>query len=89
MPSEDRPSEGQGQECLRPRTNDTGASVFKKKKKVFKKLFKAIFKKMLFAKFPQDFWRFSTKFLTIQKIVLPLTRGQGNFRELEALGPKT
>ena len=30
--SEDRPSRGQGQECSRPRTKDTAASVFKKKR---------------------------------------------------------
>ena len=30
--SEDRTSRGQGQECSRPRTKDTGASVLKKKK---------------------------------------------------------
>ena len=30
--SEDRPSRGQGQECSRPRTKDTAASVFQKKK---------------------------------------------------------
>ena len=30
--SEDRPSRGQGQECSRPRTKDTAASVFPKKK---------------------------------------------------------
>ena len=29
--SEDRPSRGQGQECSRPRTKDTAASVFQKK----------------------------------------------------------
>ena len=29
-PSEDRPSSGQGQECSRPRTKDTGASVIQK-----------------------------------------------------------
>ena len=42
--SEDIPSRGQGQECLRlrPRTKDTAASVLKKKKKVFKKVFQAI-----------------------------------------------
>ena len=41
--SEDRPSRGQGQECSRPRprTKDTAASVFQKKK-VFKKVFQAI-----------------------------------------------
>ena len=30
--SEDRTSQGQGQECSRPRTEGTGASVLKKKK---------------------------------------------------------
>ena len=30
--SEDRPSRGQGQECSRPRTKDTAASVLQKKK---------------------------------------------------------
>ena len=29
--SEDRTSRGQGQECSRPRTKDTGASILKKK----------------------------------------------------------
>ena len=39
---EDRPSRGQGQECLRPRprTKDTDARVLPKKKKVFKKFFR-------------------------------------------------
>ena len=32
QPSEDRLSRGQRQECLRPRTKDTAASVFQKKK---------------------------------------------------------
>ena len=41
--SEDRPFRGQGQECsrARPRTKDTGTSVLKKKKKVFKFFFQA------------------------------------------------
>ena len=39
--SEDRPSRGQGQECSRPRTKVTGASVLQKKK-FFKKVFQAI-----------------------------------------------
>ena len=30
-PSEDRPSRGQGQECSKPRTKDTSASVLQKK----------------------------------------------------------
>ena len=39
--SEDRPSRCQGQECSRPRTKDTAASVLQKKK-VFKKVYQAI-----------------------------------------------
>ena len=39
-PSEDRPSRGQGQECSRPRTKDTGASVKKKSLKQFFQAFK-------------------------------------------------
>ena len=31
VPRTDRPSRGQGQECSRPRTKDTGASVLQKK----------------------------------------------------------
>ena len=49
-PSEDRLSRGQGQECSRPRTEDTGASVLQKKiffqaiskKRSSKKLFLAL-----------------------------------------------
>ena len=37
--SEDRTSRGQGQECSRPRTKDTGASVLQKKKKRLQKIF--------------------------------------------------
>ena len=37
--SEDRTSRGQGQECSRPRTRDTGASVLQKKKKRLQKFF--------------------------------------------------
>ena len=37
---EDRPSRGQGQECSRPRTKDTAASVFKTKKRSSKKFFR-------------------------------------------------
>ena len=44
-PSEDRPSRGQGQECSRPRTKDTGANVLKKK--VFQRIFQTILKKGL------------------------------------------
>ena len=38
--SEDRTSRGQGQQCSRPRTKDTGASILKKK--IFKNFFQAI-----------------------------------------------
>ena len=38
-PFEDRPSRGQGQECSRPRTKDTAASVLRKKKKGLQKSF--------------------------------------------------
>ena len=72
-PSEDRPSQGQEQECLRPRTKDTNASVLHKKglqvffsgnpkKTVKKKIFLPIY-----------------KILTIQKIVLSSSREQSNF----------
>ena len=41
---EDKPSRGQGQKCLRPRpkTKYTGASILRKIKKVFEKVFQAI-----------------------------------------------
>ena len=45
-------------------------------------------KKKVFADFPQGFWRFPTKF-SDSKIVLSSSRGQGNFRELEASRPRT
>ena len=71
------------------------------KKKVFKKFFRRkrsskIFfrrslleetKKKIFAEFPQGFWRFPTKFQRF-KIVLSSSRGQGNFRGLEASRPR-
>ena len=41
--SEDRPYRGQGQECSRPRTKDTGASVLLKKKKGLQKYFSGDF----------------------------------------------
>ena len=50
-PFEDRPSQGQGQECSRPRTQ---AQVFSKKK-VFKIFFQAISKKKVFKFFFQAF----------------------------------
>ena len=44
-------------------------------------------KKKVFAEFPQGFWRFPTKFQRF-KIVLSSSRGQGNFRGLEASRPR-
>ena len=40
--SEDRTSRSQGQECSRPRTKDTGASILQKKKKGLQNFFQAI-----------------------------------------------
>ena len=39
-PSEDRSSQDQGQECARPRLNDTDTSVLQKKKRFSKKIFR-------------------------------------------------
>ena len=72
--SEDRHSRGQGQECSRPRprTKDTKPSALQKKKK---KVFTKIFQAL-------------HKILTFQKIVLSSSRGQANFRGLEASRPR-
>ena len=100
--SEDRHSRGQGQECSRPRprTKDTSASALqkkkkglhkyfsgdlqKKKKKVFTNIFQAISTK---TRFPKIFQALH-KILTIQKLVLSSSRGQANFRGLEASRPR-
>ena len=57
----------------------------KKKKKVFTKIFQAISTKK---RFPNNFSS-APQNLTIQKIVLSSSRGQANFRELEASRPRT
>ena len=49
--SEDRTSRGQGQQCSRPRTKDTGASVLQKKKNVFKIFFQAISNSLAYPEF--------------------------------------
>ena len=83
-PSEGRPSQSQGQKCSRPRTKETGASV--NQKKGLQKFFSGdLQKKKIFKNIFQEIY----KILTIQKIVLFLSRGQGNFRELEASRPRT
>ena len=67
------------------------------KKKVYTKIFQAISKKKVFTKFFQAISRKKVfqknfqvlqKILTIQKIVLFLSRGQANFRGLEASRPR-
>ena len=56
----------------------------KKKRKVFKKIFQAISKKTVQKKIFQPIY----KILTIQKLVLSSSRGQANFRGLEASRPR-
>ena len=80
-PFEDRPSRGQGRECSRPRPR-IQAQVFSKKK-AFKNFFRQSPKKGL-----QKFFSGDRQNLTIQKIMLSLSRRQGNFRRLEASKPK-
>ena len=84
--SEDRHSRGQGQECSRPRTKDTSASDLqkKKKKRSSQKFFKRSPQKNVFQKIFQPLH----KILTIQKMVLSSSRGQANFRGLEASRPR-
>ena len=100
--SEDRHSRGQGQECSRPRprTKDTSASALqKKKKRSSQKLFRRSPKKKkrssqkFFKRSPQKnvfqkIFQALHKILTIQKIVLSSSRGQANFRGLEASRPR-
>ena len=95
--SEDGHSRGQGQEYSRPRTKDTSASAVQKKRSS-QKFFRRSPKKKSSQKF---FWRSPQKnvfqkifqalhkILTIQKIVLSSSRGQANFRGLEASRPRT
>ena len=81
--SEDRHSRGQGQECSRPRprTKDTKRKCSpKKKKRSSQKFFKRSPLKNVFQKIFQALH----KILTFQKIVLSSSRGQANFRGLEA-----
>ena len=97
--SENRHSQGQGQKCSRPRprTKDTSASALQKKK-VFTKNFQAISKKKrssqtFFRRSPQKnvfqkIFQALLKIFTIQKIVLSSSRGQANFRGLEASRPR-
>ena len=92
--SEDGHSRGQGQKCSRPRTKDTSASALQKKKgfqamskkkRSLQKFFKRSPRKNVFQKIFQALH----KILTIQKILLSSSRGQANFRGLEASRPRT
>ena len=73
---------------LEPKVKDQGhkrkCSPKKKKKKVFTKIFQAISTK---TRFPKIFQALH-KILTIQKLVLSSSRGQANFRGLEASRPR-
>ena len=84
--SEDRHSRGQGQECSRPRprTKDTSTSALQKKKGLHKNFFRQSPLKNVF----QKIFQVLHKILTIQKIVLSSSRGQANFRGLEASRPR-
>ena len=96
-----QPFRGQTLSRPRPRTKDTSASALQKKK-VFTKIFQAISKKKKEKKrSSQKFFRRSPrknvfqkifqaihKILTIQKILLSSSRGQANFRGLEASRPR-
>ena len=99
--SEDRHSRGQGQKCSRPRprTKDTSASALQKKKGLLKnfsgdlknkkkrssqKFFKQSPQKNVFQKIFQALHK-----ILIQKLLLSSTRGQANFRGLEASRPRT
>ena len=101
--SEDRHSRGQGQECSRPRprTKDTKrkCSPKKKKKRSSQKFFRRSPKKKkrssqkFFKRSPrknvfQKIFQPLHKILTFQKIVLSSSRGQANFRGLEASRPR-
>ena len=81
--SEDRHSRGQGHECSRPRTKDTSASALQKKRSS-QKFFRRSPQKNVF----QNIFPALHKISTIQKIVLSSSRGQANFRGLEASRPR-
>ena len=93
LEAKDRNARGQGQG---PRTQSASAL---QKKKVFTKIFQAISKKKkrssqkFFKRSPlknvfQKIFQALHKILTFQKIVLSSSRGQANFRGLEASRPR-
>ena len=99
LEAKDRNARGQGQG---PRTQSASALQKKKKKKVFTKIFQAISKKKkkkkrssqkFFKRSPrknafQKIFQPLHKILTFRKIVLSSSRGQANFRGLEASRPR-
>ena len=101
--SEDRHSRGQGQERSRPRprTKDTSASALqnhknflgdiqkKNKKRSSQKFFRRSSKKKKKKNVFQKIFQALHKILAIQKILLSSSRGQANFRGLEASRPRT
>ena len=93
--SEDRHSRGQGQECSRPRprTKDTKRKCSPKKKKKKRSSQKFFRRSQFFKQSPlknvfQKIFQALHKILTFQKIVLSSSRGQANFRGLEASRPR-
>ena len=88
--SEDRHSRGQGQKCSRPRprTKDTKRKCSPKKKKK-KRSSQKFFKRSPLKNVFQKIFQALHKILTFQKIVLSSSRGQANFRGLEASRPRT
>ena len=84
--SEDRHSRGQGQEYSRPRTQ---AQVLSNKKKKKKRSSQKFFKRSPQKNVIQKIFQALHKILTIQKIVLSSSRGQANFRGLEASRPRS
>ena len=98
--SEDRHSRGQGQERSRPRprTKDTSASALQnhknflgdlqKKKKQKKRSSQKFFQRSPQKNVFQKIFQALHKILAIQKIVLSSSRGQANFRRLEASRPR-
>ena len=86
-------SQGNRRKCSPKKSLQKNISGDFKKKKVFKIMFFRRFpkegNKIGLRKFSVRFLAFSHKILTVQKIVLSSSRGQGNFRGLEASRPRT
>ena len=88
--SENRHSRGQGQECSRPRprTKDTKRKCSPKKKKKKKRSSQKFFRQSPLKNVFHKIFQALHKILTFQKIVLSSSRGQANFRGLEASRPR-